>query len=191
MLFRSDSEVDDYLNDLYLPDHSPLAPGGTYAANMDVTIHHSYGGGNRYLLFVADAWEYLGETEKNNNVFVVPISIPAPDLVVTEADAPATVTVGQSVQISWAVQNQSAAPATSTSWRDAFYISDDPEWNDDKDTYIGQLNRNSSVPLGADASYDALQTVTIPSTTLGQRYLLVVTNYRGDQGETKIGRAHV
>ena len=178
-----DWDVDDYFDDVYLPDFSPLAPGGTYTANLNVAIQNSYGGGNRYLLFVADAWEYLGETEKNNNVVAVPISIPAPDLVVTEAAAPATVTVGQSVQISWTAQNQSAAPTTSTSWRDAFYISDDPEWNDDKDTYIGQLNRNSSVPLGADASYDGLQTVTIPSTTLGQRYLLVVTNSRGDQGE--------
>src|SRR5207247_3119674 len=81
--------------------------------------------GNRYLLLVTDDGSQSGDTARANNVVAVPITVTAPDLVVTAAAAPATAGVAGQLQVSWTVQNQGGA-AASGNWTDRVYLSDTP-----------------------------------------------------------------
>ena len=78
-----------------------------------------------YYLFVKANYTsgYQGETDLTNNVSAaIPITLNAPDLVVSAASAPATGTVNASITVNWTVTNQGdvAAPAQ---WYDSVYIS--------------------------------------------------------------------
>ena len=55
---------------------------------------------------------------------------------------------------------------------------------DISDTYVSQRWAGNDTPLAAGASYTATQNVTLPNTTIGNRYLLFVADGNNNQGET-------
>ncbi|TRU69655.1 MAG: hypothetical protein EWV55_20760, partial [Microcystis viridis Mv_BB_P_19951000_S69] len=166
----------------WIATQTPLAAGASYTISKNVTLP-SFTPGNQYLLFVADRDNYQGEINENNNVAAVAISLTAPDLIVSNASAPATGTVGKSIEVSWTVQNQgtSAAP---TDWYDRIYLSNDAIFDANADTYITQELISTQTPLAAGASYSITRNINLPNFATGNRYLIFVADGSGGQGET-------
>ncbi|TVQ30163.1 MAG: LEPR-XLL domain-containing protein [Phycisphaeraceae bacterium] len=100
---------------------------------------------------------------------------PLPDLVVVDAHAPATAGPGETVRVSWTVENRGAESASTHGWHDAVYFSYDGEW----DRFDRQL---ATIWTGADAKIEPGQTytrsadVTLPDNLVRDGNLLVYTN---------------
>jgi len=184
-LYISDVQVwgssDTYVYGERIGEQTPLAPGSSYTITQTVTVP-SIGLGDSYLLIVADASHRQGEMEEANNVYALPIAIVAPDLVVSWVTAPSSAVLGEQVEVSWTVRNQREVPA-SADWYDRLYVSDDMIYGYG-DTYVHGEWIWDQTPLAAGDSYTITQTVAIPDSTLGSRYLLFVTDAGNSQGET-------
>ncbi|WP_422665759.1 CARDB domain-containing protein (plasmid) [Anabaena sp. PCC 7938] len=183
--------TDTYVADFYLSNSSPLAAGASEVRTESIIIPNSPLG-QRYLLFVGDRYNYQSETDETNNVWATPITITAPDLVVSDATAPITATQGETVSLSWTVTNQGNVVAE-TDWYDSVYLSDDATF-DDSDEYIIDRWNYENTPLAAGASYNIPQDITIPTNAkAGSRYLLFITdtysNYQGETNENNNTRA--
>lgn len=185
-IYASNDEIldasDTFLTSRFISSQTPLAAGESYTISENLLLRGTTPQ-TRYLLFAADSFQEQGETDETNNVRAVPIALSAPDLIVSAATAPTTAaSAGDSLQISWTVTNQGtiAAPAD---WSDYIYLSDDDQF-DNSDRFISSRFAGSNTPLAAGASYSATQTVTLPNTTVGNRYLLFVADGFREQGET-------
>ncbi|MHC5598789.1 MAG: hypothetical protein ACYTXC_23105 [Nostoc sp.] len=64
---------------LYTGENTPLAAADSYTATQDIYIPDYVVTGDRYLLFVADIYNYQGETNEDNNIQAVAISLYAQD----------------------------------------------------------------------------------------------------------------
>ena len=69
----------------------------------------SSGTGDRYLIFVTDAFHYQGETDETNNAKAVRITLGAPDLGLTQPSAPSTAISGDTITVGWKVSNLGAS----------------------------------------------------------------------------------
>lgn len=128
-----------------------LGPGGSYSRTQTITIPGNTPTGDRYLLFVADHSSQLPELIETNNVRSVAVKVlPAPDLVVTAATAPASALVGGLLAVSFTVKNQGGAGAAAT-WNDAVYVSDDQAL-DAGDTFVGSAPIPASTPAAPTRS---------------------------------------
>ncbi|MBE9168127.1 tandem-95 repeat protein [Pleurocapsales cyanobacterium LEGE 06147] len=188
-IYLSDDEYFDYNDDVYLgygerEDYTvPLALGDSYTLSREVALPNTEPG-SRYLLFVVDTYNDLGETDETNNVIAVPIEISGVDTNLSiKATAPTTAALGESIAVSWTVTN-SGSQAASANWSDYVYLSDD-EYLDNSDTYITYQYAASNTPLAPGDSYTVNHNISIPNTTeAGSRYLLFVADYYNAQNET-------
>ncbi|MBD2169240.1 DUF4114 domain-containing protein [Calothrix membranacea FACHB-236] len=186
-IYLSDDQIldnnDTLFNSYWVRENTPLAAGASYTATQNVAIPTQTATGNRYLLFVADGSKSQGETNENNNVYAAAITLGLPDLVVNTIKSPEQVSWGETVEISWTVENtgDSVAPAN---WYDSVYISDD-EILDDTDKVVTSYWTDSNTSLEAGDSYTATQNIDINSSLgTGDRYLLFVTDNDDNQDET-------
>ncbi|MFM6480849.1 MAG: CARDB domain-containing protein, partial [Microcystis panniformis] len=185
----SDLQVGD--GSLYIDSQTPLAADGTYTISKNITIPTNAATGNRYLIFYADRNNYQGETDENNNTFVVPITLDAPDLIISEVTAPQTGIVGGQIQVTWKVTNQGTVDAPAD-WYDQVYLSSnqslDPYYYDD--ISLGTESIATQTPLAPDGSYSITKTFTLPNTgnyynNLPENsYLIFATDQGSQQGET-------
>jgi hypothetical protein len=186
---------DRYIRDIYRNENTALNPNDNYTfgndtnglPNYNITIPNNIAGGNQYLLLVSDRYNYISETNEDNNVIATPLEIIAPDLVVTDANLSSNNAVlGQTINVNWTITNQGNASNIASNWYDYFYISDDTTL-DGSDTYItsnwtGYLNS-----FNPNDSYNRNINLTIPNTGIGDRYLLVVADRDNYQGESNEG----
>ena len=179
--FSFDDELVDYF---YQVDNSPLAPDDTYDVTTTVVIPNTQVG-DRYLIFITDAFEYQGESNETNNFFATPIHLSEPDadLAITDVTAPATGVLGDTILISYTVENQGNFEAAAE-WTDRLYLSDNLVL-DAFDTFLTSVDASSYSPLAASDGYTITDLpVTLAGTTTGTRYLLVVTDAGHAQNET-------
>ena len=169
-----------YLTSVSAASRTPLAGGAGYTLSVDVFVP-DVTPGDYFLLVVVDGDNEQSETDETNQTFVAPITLTAPDLIVTQVTAPSAVILGDTVEISWTSMNQGATPAPSQ-WHDAVYFSDD-EFYDDDDTFIGSIDASAHVPLAPGASYTLTESFLLPQTAVGNRYLVVRANAFGGGGE--------
>ncbi|WP_414521409.1 CARDB domain-containing protein, partial [Umezakia ovalisporum] len=178
-IYISDDEIldssDTQVTWEYIGEQTPLAADGSYTISRNITLPNT-ATGNRYLLFTTDySWNPQLETDETNNTFAVPITLGAPDLVITAATAPASGNIGGSLEVSWTVTNQGTG-AAERDWYDGIYISDD-EILDSSDTQVTWEYIGEQTPLAADGSYTISRNITLPNTATGNRYLLFTTDY--------------
>ncbi|MCF4969755.1 hypothetical protein CV014_22890 [Nostoc sp. CMAA1605] len=166
----------------YISTQTPLAVGASYTISKNVALPN-FTPGNQFLLFVADRDNYQGETNENNNVRVVGINLSAPDLIVSNASAPTTGTLGKSIEVSWTVQNQGTTSA-SADWYDYIYLSNDQVFDANSDTYVTQELISTQTPLAANGSYTITRNINLPNVATGNRYLIFVADGSQQQGET-------
>ncbi len=169
--------------------NTPLASDSSYTVTQDISIPNNVAPGDRYLLFVADRYNFQVETNETNNVFAQAITInDAPDLVITAANAPTTAALGETISVSWTVKNQGLVSASSN-WYDAVYISDD-QFFDYSDTYLSRHDAAENTPLASGGSYTATQDISIfnflQKIATGDRYLLFVADGGGYFGNSQV-----
>jgi large repetitive protein len=177
-------ENDTFVSSEYIDTQTPLIAGNNYTITKNITLPPT-ALGSRYLLFVSDRFNAQVESNENNNVTAVPLEITAPDLVVSNATAPSNATLGETIPISWTVENQGEVTADAD-WNDRVYLSRDTTF-DNSDTYLSGRYINAQTPLTAGGNYSITQNVIIPSTTPGNHYLLFVAdgdNFQGESNET-------
>ncbi|MBW4678458.1 MAG: S8 family serine peptidase [Desmonostoc geniculatum HA4340-LM1] len=130
--------------------YNGLKPGYYSSESYYVSISSSTTNGNYYLLFKADANNELTETNENNNVTAKAITITAPDLVIQNASAPASASIGTTIQVSYQVKNQ--GNGTAGVFSTSFYLSKDQSLSND-DAYLGSdLINNFDLTPGSVSS---------------------------------------
>ena len=97
--------------------------------------------GNYTLYVVIDEDGGQPELTTSNDTYTQAMTIALPDPAVTTVTAPASVTPGQSIPISWTVQNDGTV-STEFDWTDKVYLSPD-QTLDSKATLL------ASVPIGS------------------------------------------
>jgi len=146
--------------------------GGIASENESITYTIPSGSGTRYILIMADATSQITESNENNNLISLPITVSAgtalPDIFLTGATvSSSTVAVGQSITIN-AIQNRNPQ-ATATSYSSLQYrLSPDAIW-ENTDTYIGSDVSTFTTTIGSEVENI---TYTIPNTP-GNRFVLL------------------
>ncbi|MGE4003055.1 MAG: CARDB domain-containing protein, partial [Planctomycetaceae bacterium] len=130
-------------------EYSPLAGGGNYVLNEQLTIPAEVAAGHKFLLFVADASNQQSESNDSNNVRAVAVQTgdPAPDLTVSELSVEPSIGLqsGDTLTVQWTVFNAGNTPIT-----DSFY------------DYVTVVNTTTGQTLyGNYVYYDALVEGTI------------------------------
>lgn len=152
-----------------------IAPSGSYSRTLNATLPLS-AGGNYYVLIKTDALdaEYESGTEGNNTVSSVMLVIQSQpgDLVVTDVVPPATAVVGQTISITYRVQNNGANPVVG-GMRDVVFLSLDDIW-DVSDVPVIQYQRSVSLAPGTGAW--STVNATLPGVAAGTYYAIVQTD---------------
>jgi len=112
--------------------------------------------------------------------------VPLSDLKVSAATAPAQAQAGQTITVSWTVQNLATRAATAD-WLDYVYFSTSAQWSADA-VYLGLEPIAGQTPLAANGSYTITRTVALPTLSPGSGYLLFVAN--ADHAEEEADRAN-
>lgn len=196
----SDDEILDD-SDLYLYmerfyGDSDLAGGASFTLERNFSIEHFFSGSgdqaslalrDRFLIFEIDPDDDLVETNEENNTLAVPITlnIPDVDLVVTEANVPTQIKVGDIIDLSWTVTNLGTETASgsedfvgdhieSNISYDSVFISND-EILDDSDSFLGSqlsylnLEEGESQTLESNFYFDNVSQT-------GDKYLIFVAD---------------
>jgi subtilase family serine protease len=172
---------DTLINYSWNSNQSSLAVNGEYTQNLDITIPQGRTG-SQYLLFVANAYNYISELSKANNVRAIPIEVKTPDLVITNFAAPTVAYADARMEVKWTVSNQGNGAALNQ-WNDSVYLSDDNTFSND-DVLLKDTKISSLTPLLEGTNYTISQLLSLPlNITKGNKYLLFVTDKYQNQGE--------
>ena len=180
-------EFDDSCEDLSSVDHSQqIAPETSYNKCKSVTLQADVSG-TKYIITCLDAAGKVFESDENNNcaaslveVTYVPPPEPA-DLRVTAVVGPDTGTSGQSIEVSWTVNNTGNGVTGVSKWYDAVYLSKDQVF-DPTDFKIGFQQHSGALQSGGN--YNATMQAEIPIGLSGPYYLFVLTDSTGKVVET-------
>ncbi|MCY2955084.1 MAG: hypothetical protein NTU53_24415 [Planctomycetota bacterium] len=165
----------------WIGTQTPLAAGAHYDMAVDVPVPQ-VPAGHYYVIFVIDRHNQQGESDETDNTAIAQMDVTSPDLSVIGLEAPTTAALGDSMSVTWTVENIGGAAAIAD-WYDNLYLSNDQTFSGD-DTHVSTLLIADQTPLAGGAQYTATQTVTIPRTGTGDRYLLLVIDGSYMQGES-------
>ncbi|MBK6964469.1 MAG: T9SS type A sorting domain-containing protein [Bacteroidales bacterium] len=149
-----------------------LNASASVAVSEVVTIPLSTAAGSYYILFVADADAQVTESNENNNVGSVALTVTSasgnPDLIVLyPAASPTALTAGQTTTASCTVQNQGTASAAASNLK--YYLSTDNAYSTG-DTYLA-TDAVATLAIGASAAVS--EVLTIPAATAAGTWYIV------------------
>ncbi|MCR5888599.1 hypothetical protein LRS06_12660 [Hymenobacter sp. J193] len=151
-------------------------------ANAYTNIPSSVVPGTYYVLFAADYQDLVTETNEDNNVTAVAITVAKAsiDLVPTQSQLSATsVTAGTTITGTTYIYNQGNTSASSSNV--GYYLSTDTKL-DSKDVLLNSVNGSA---LAANASDYRGSYLTVPATaTAGTYYVLFVADYKDQVAES-------
>lgn len=172
-----------------------IAPGASLPFVLKVMVSPEVGASYQHLEVVVDEADEVLESNENNNGTLVAASFQNYpfDLKMTALQVPATLLAGEHTSISWTVKNIGSCPSSTmpmymalkdgfvavegevmpTPWLDRVFVSEDAVW-DDADKELSSVSRQQV--LAANGSYTQEQSVTIPYSALGARYLICVND---------------
>jgi SdrD B-like domain/Subtilase family/CARDB/FG-GAP-like repeat/Cadherin domain/RTX calcium-binding nonapeptide repeat (4 copies) len=173
-IYLSDDQIldptDIRISSYNATDNSPLAVGGSYVVSQNIKLPNTTTG-DKYLIIATDDSKNQEEIDETNNIRAVPISVSAPDLVVSNITTAQAILSGQSLEVVWTVTNQGAAAANG-SWTDYVYLS---TYNSGgNDLKVGSFDFTGSIAAGQ--SIERRQTITLPLNLNGQYRVVVTTN---------------
>ncbi|WEI17182.1 CARDB domain-containing protein [Acinetobacter proteolyticus] len=119
------------------------------------------------------------EKVKENNTAAVASSVTASasDLVATKVIVDPQVFSGETVNVSWTIENKGADVWTGTrSWMDYIVISAYPEYRPEYSTLIGSVEHSNAQGLKSGASYTTTGQFSIPAGYDGQYYIYVFSD---------------
>ena len=158
-----------------------LNSGSSQYNSLNFTYNSSWGTGTKYILFQADGFSYVSESNESNNLAYATIFVtsPSPDLVITGQTATNSVTVGGNVSIGAYTRNNGNASASSNYVR--YWLSNDTTL-DNSDTFINWQSVNS---LSAGSSqYNSLNFTYNSSWGTGTKYILFQADGYGNVTES-------
>ncbi|MFN3151569.1 CARDB domain-containing protein [Bremerella sp.] len=155
----------------------PLASLESYEVEYRHILSSSVAAGNYYLLYIADFGEQALEADETNNVFIQPIEVVKPDLVVETATATGTALFGNDVSVSWTVRNVGTIK-TDDYISQAVWLSTDDTLNYG-DIELERFPQEAGLPLAPGEGFTTTVNVPLPlSQTIrpGTYYLIVETD---------------
>ncbi|MBH8568409.1 T9SS type A sorting domain-containing protein [Microvirga sp. STS02] len=180
--FSTDATLD--ANDVLLGNSTgaSLNPGLSSSRYASVTIPATTAPGSYYILFAGDYLSQVSESNENNNVASVNVTVTAPsiDLTILQPSVtPTTTAVGTPISMSCYILNTGNATAASSSV--GFYIST----NNTLDANDVLLTSQYGGSLTTTYSSSRYGTAAIPTgLTPGTYYILFVADYQGQVAET-------
>ena len=177
---------------------SSLSPGISASGRTTVTIPSGTANGTYYVGAIADAQNFVAESNEGNNTGSAKITIgasppppPPPqtaaDLIVSSVTSPATAAAGSAIEINCTVSNRGNASAASA--YAYFYLSADTGITT-ADTYLGNWSFSALAP---GASANGKTTVTVPAgSPAGTYYVGAIadgTNKVSESNESNNARA--
>lgn len=159
----------------------PLAPGAFYTNTGQFTLPQSVGGssvvGTWFVVPAVDIHFRAGSGDVGRDEMAAALDIIAPpqsDLVTTSVTAPATGVIGQSIHVSWTVENEGINQTSGSYWYDSVYLSLSSNFNAASSMLLGTFGHWGTLAL--DASYTNSMPVTLPTDIIGTSYIVVVAN---------------
>ncbi|MDV6028669.1 MAG: hypothetical protein F9B45_00865 [Phycisphaera sp. RhM] len=157
-------------------------PGRTQDIQADVTIPIELSGSYFLLLSVDDGDKIYELGGEGNNLIASPITLTVPphaDLVASNVVSP-TLVIGDpaAMTVSWTVANTGEVTTNSDGWEDSVVLSSDEIFGNGDDRVVGQLERNTSLPIGD--RYDASVDLTLPAGLAGLFHVFVAADAQGD-----------
>ncbi|MBK7888748.1 MAG: thrombospondin type 3 repeat-containing protein [Bacteroidetes bacterium] len=189
-------------------NQSYLNAGTSYIQQRAITIGNSFNG-LYYIIAQTDALQELSEGVESNNYHFDSIVIqpaPVPDLKVLTLANPGNAFSGDSITVTYTIENDGQIPTDTVQWRDEIFISSSPTFNSsalslgtfnsynfnlipvyyfhpDSGNYIHHYDPQV-YPLKEDSTYLAQTRVRIPTTlNSGNYYIFVKTNTYGEVDE--------
>jgi subtilase family serine protease len=159
----------------YLSQPGPIPPGGSYwwTNTLSLPVVRS---GTYYLLFKADVYDWVYESDETNNLVVLPVTyeILNPDLAPIAFQTPSTVTSPPNPTVSFVfgVTNQGPS-AASGGWPDQLWLSTNAA-PDGTETFLTSLGHQD--PLGPAQSYWVTNSIRVPVTSSGSYFLIFKTD---------------
>lgn len=168
-----------------------LAPGESYSNQIEVTLPRDVSGDAELTVRTnIDATQHESNT-RNNTSESIPLHIeitPFADLQVTAITTSPTVFSGDSLTVTWTVENFGEGPTDVQSWFDSVFLSEDDalSWRfiglgsediEVTDRYLGTVRRDGILQPGE--SYTATTTVKLPDDAFGEHTLFIYTDFNG------------
>jgi len=125
---------------------------------------------NAVTMDVTDAQGNHAANNATRTITVEPETGPVPDLVVTQLNVPANLSVGVPTDISYTVRNAGDAAISGQSWADALYLSDDT-YLDIADRLLKSVSVSETIDPGS--SYSNSVSLTLPTLEEGAYYLIL------------------
>lgn len=156
-----------------------LNPDQSYSHSADVVIPQG-SNGLYYIIVKTDHYNGVKETVETNNttysVSQINITLsPPPDLLVTEITSPLISFSGESVNITYTVQNLGSGVTTESIWKDRITLVPAPGNDDGISAELGTKTHVGA--LLPDSSYTVTTSVDIPENIFGDYQFLVYTDY--------------
>ncbi|NJO02450.1 MAG: hypothetical protein HC880_12850, partial [Bacteroidia bacterium] len=161
-----------------------LAIGNAYDTRIPIKIPADIPPDLYYLYLLTDANNQLiegREGEVNNILRSTPIRVVNhPDLqILSLVSARDSLLRGDTLAVSYVIQNNSPTATSSGAWRNRLYLSRQPEWDSTQVILLREVNRNQ--PLDGGASYAENPIVTIPPAIPPDFYYLYLMIDVGNQ----------
>ncbi|HUB24490.1 MAG TPA: CARDB domain-containing protein, partial [Tepidisphaeraceae bacterium] len=169
------SQATDLVNFEYV---GGLNAGISYTRTEQVTLPETPGIFEFYI--VTDIYDQVLQTSRaGDSLASAPITIslaPRPELEVSQISAPATVTSGGLIDVSYQVTNLGSAPTGTgqSQWTDAVYLSETSALNTSEAILLGTMPNVSALAIGQ--SYSNSASFTLPANVSGTAYIIVQTN---------------
>ena len=147
-----------------------LAPGASQSVN-DIFDYNNktWGTGTKYILFQADAYNSVSESNESNNVAYATIFVKAvPDLTIAKISGDRTLTVGSTVSVGSTVINDGNATAGASTTK--YWLSNDQNF-DSSDILLGSQSINS-LSAGASLKSNTLKFTYDKSWGTGTKYII-------------------
>ncbi|MUH00351.1 hypothetical protein F7734_52020 [Scytonema sp. UIC 10036] len=155
----------------------------SYTTSLDVTLPIGVSG-NFYFIVRTDAGnqvlEFAGDA---NNIVAQPTPTtvkltPPPDLEVELLGVPTQALASHGLTIDYRVTNNGSTATPNYAWVDAFYLSEDADFNSSTDRLLGEVTQYGSLDAGIPD--DRSVTFTLPDGLSGAFHVFVVTDQRND-----------
>jgi len=176
---------------------SALNAGEAYANSATFTLPRGISGA-RYVFVRTDISNHERESNEGNNQRASdPMQValsPFPDLQVIAVAAPNNAFSGDSVQVSWTVQNNQTGRTEAEQWFDTIFLSDDDTLDFDfiggsgiriNETALGVFGHRGALEPGA--SYTAAAQIKLPHAIMGKHTIFVYTDINGGQTQSEAG----
>ncbi|MHC5916452.1 MAG: Calx-beta domain-containing protein, partial [Nostoc sp.] len=160
-----------------ISQYRSLPPSSFYQSSRTFTLPADIQG-NYYVLVKTDIHNQITEDALENNNVGVTVNSTAitlsnvPDLVISNITAPTQAVSGQSLELTWTVNN--AGANTNGNWRDFFYLSRDQVFDASNDIYIGFVAEQGG--LNSEEDYTKTNRFTLPRGLSGDYYILGITD---------------